>query len=328
MWHDLLSDVTPVQRKGDLLFKRDDLFAPLGPGGINGSKLRQCIWLLSRAHTLGYPGLVSGASVRSPQLMMTTAVANHYGMKSHHVIGATGPLTMRNHISVDIALRYGATFDIIKVAYNPALQRKVRELLAGEYKGWWHLEYGISLDHKTHDPQLIEEFHRVGAQQVQNLPDEMETLVVPAGSCNSLVSILYGLHLYPPKNLKKIVMMEIGPEKLHWVRERLDVITQARGDNKVIENFSRQILYEWEYHALHSRRVYTYNQQIKFNLEDISFHPTYEGKVMTWLTTHLPHYVNPATCVWIVGGEVNREYMISMAEKRGENALLSTEQYS
>ena len=35
-------------------WKRDDLFAPLGTGNINGSKLRQLIWVLgSRPHYEG-----------------------------------------------------------------------------------------------------------------------------------------------------------------------------------------------------------------------------------------------------------------------------------
>jgi hypothetical protein len=40
----------------------------------------------------------------------------------------------------------------------------------------------------------IEAFHRVGSEQVRNLPDHMETLIIPAGSRSSVVSVLYGLH--------------------------------------------------------------------------------------------------------------------------------------
>ena len=38
---DHLLDLTPVENIGGMWWKREDKFAPLGYGGINGSKLRQ-----------------------------------------------------------------------------------------------------------------------------------------------------------------------------------------------------------------------------------------------------------------------------------------------
>ena len=38
--------LTPVQSVGGLLFKRDDLYEPFGPGEVNGGKMRQCMMLL------------------------------------------------------------------------------------------------------------------------------------------------------------------------------------------------------------------------------------------------------------------------------------------
>ena len=45
-WSDYMFNLTPVEKVGKTYFKREDKFAPLGYGGINGSKLRQCIWLV------------------------------------------------------------------------------------------------------------------------------------------------------------------------------------------------------------------------------------------------------------------------------------------
>lgn len=98
-WDDYLYELTPVQKVGRLYFKRDDHFAPLGYGGINGSKLRQAIWLVKNyIDGGGSKTIYSGASVKSPQLPMTSAVATHFGLKSKHVIGATNqkqPLSMK-----------------------------------------------------------------------------------------------------------------------------------------------------------------------------------------------------------------------------------------
>ncbi len=47
MWHDAIYDLTPVEKIGDIWFKREDKFSP--DGMHNGSKFRQLIWLFSRA---------------------------------------------------------------------------------------------------------------------------------------------------------------------------------------------------------------------------------------------------------------------------------------
>jgi adenylate kinase family enzyme len=69
-WEDHLLDLTPVENIGGMWWKREDKFAPIGYGNINGSKLRQLIWLFSQKR---YPGVVSGAVTGSPQLPMVAA---------------------------------------------------------------------------------------------------------------------------------------------------------------------------------------------------------------------------------------------------------------
>ena len=54
MWHDAIYDLTPVEKIGDIWFKREDKFSP--DGMHNGTKFRQLIWLFSRAK---FPGVVA-----------------------------------------------------------------------------------------------------------------------------------------------------------------------------------------------------------------------------------------------------------------------------
>ena len=42
-WEETLYDLTPIDEVNGLRFKREDKYAPLGYGCINGSKLRQLI---------------------------------------------------------------------------------------------------------------------------------------------------------------------------------------------------------------------------------------------------------------------------------------------
>ena len=72
-WEDYLDVQTPIEEFEGLRVKRDDYFAPLGPGGINGGKVRQLVWLLARYRheqeaSGRAQGVLMGGSVKSPNL--------------------------------------------------------------------------------------------------------------------------------------------------------------------------------------------------------------------------------------------------------------------
>ena len=301
-WEETIFDLSPVEEVEGIRFKREDKYAPLGYGSINGSKLRQLIWLVQQYRINGgNEGLISGASVKSPQLSMGTAVASHFGLPATHVIGATNPVSSMQHSDVEIATMLGATFEYSKVAYNGALQSMVNRLLqTPKYAGYFHLEYGVSLDHKKHDPAKLEAFHRVGAEQVRNIP-ECDTLIIPSGSCNSLTSILYGLSIFKPK-VKKLALVEIGPSRRDWVAKRLAMI-QSTLKALPYDVTGAAEDYEITYHDLHGSKYVSYQETMKYQLGDITFHPRYEGKVMTYLSDRCPELLNPDNVIWIVGGE-------------------------
>lgn len=299
-WSNYLYELTPFEFHQGVWFKREDYFAPLGYGGINGSKLRQCIYLIDKyvKEVKNPVGILSGASVKSPQISMSTAVAKHYGLESIQVIGATKPETAVTHENVAIAVRLGAKFVITTVAYNPVLQKKVQELQK-TYPDHFKLEYGISISGSAKD---IEAFHRIGAEQVKNFPDEVEQLVIPTGSANSAISILYGLALFPPKSLKTIYIVLIGPNKTDFMQERLE---------KIAEITSLDMYGEYEYKGfdLHGTGYATYGDEMSESYDDIEFHPTYEGKIWRYLNAKHPEILTDKTCIWIVGSKPKLENM-------------------
>lgn len=315
-WEDFMYTWTPVQKVGELFFKREDFWSPLGSGSINGSKARQALFLAYKMYEKGCEGICTGASLLSPQHAITAAMAKHFDMQSLHVVGATTPESSSKHPSVAIAKLLGAKFDYIGSAYNNSLQPRVDKLVneARQHGHYWDkIEYGITLEHSKHPPELIQQFHLVGARQVANLPEEMETLIIPAGSCNTFVSIMYGLAACnlvkknaPHPNLKKIIAVGIGPSRLGWAEERLAIISN------VVNYEAGEYLYrndvEFEYIDLHRMGVYTYADKVFAEYEDIKFHPTYESKIFTWLKKHRPSELfSPKTVFWIVGGEPSLE---------------------
>jgi hypothetical protein len=340
-WEDHVWTPTPWEQRGGVWFKREDYFAPLGYGGVNGSKLRQCIHLLKQARDRGCPGVLSGASVKSPQLSMGTAVARHFGMESAHVLGATTPRTAMHHPNVEVAAWLGARFRVLKVAYNPALQAEVRRLLAGQLRGWYQLEYGISVGTETSEPAAVEAFHRLGSAQVANMPADVETLYLPAGSCNTCVSVLYGLaiHRLP---VKRVVLFGIGPNRLQWIDDRLRTIELAIGrpgfirslfiaDYRHSADLTREHNarpkydppYVLTHHDLHETKWVSYQDERPFAWEGISFHPTYEGKVMTYMRENQGEFgefwkSGGRAGFWIVGSKPLPAAMLRTLRSIGE----------
>lgn len=350
-WEDYLLHMTPVEQHGGIFFKREDKFAPLGYGGINGSKLRQCIWLVNQyiEHSPNPVGIISGTSVKSPQLPMGSAVAEHFGLKSLHIIGATKPDIAHKHENVATATWFGAEFYVNpNIAYNPVLQRKVQDILEHDerVKDYFYLEYGITLDHKAkwNTPERVERFHYVGSHQIANVPDCVETLVIPAGSCNSCTSILYGLARFTPKNLKNVYLIGIGPNKIDFIEERLNIIERVSGvytkpytriyhdspdkqskyettglDSFIGASNVPDFHFNLHHYDLHSTKYVDYQEEMPYSYSGIEFHPTYEGKMMTYVNERLPHILGDKTMVWIVGSKPRKEQMYYLLkDKLGE----------
>jgi len=280
MWHDAIYDLTPVEKIGDIWFKREDKFSP--DGIHNGSKFRQLIWLFSRAK---FPGVVSGAVKDSPQLPMVAACAKHYGMKCVQFTGTRKSMALA-------AENLGATTILTVPFYAPILNKRAKDYAAAHR--WLRIETNITVTTCDAD---IEAFHRVGSEQVRNLPDHMETLIIPAGSRNSAVSILYGLHRFPPKSLKKIVFMHINKnlqkhEKEMW--ERL----KACGIGA--------LPYQFETHDVFANGYTNYEKLMPFAYNGLQLHGRYEAKCWNFITdnpTAFRPYLNDRTLFWIVGSE-------------------------
>jgi hypothetical protein len=322
-WEDYLLSLTPVQKVDNLYFKREDFFAPLGYGGINGSKLRQAIWMFSNDQR---EVLISGCSVKSPQSPMGSAISRHYGCESIHVIGATNPVSAMRRPMVRMATWFGAEFDIVKVAYNPVLQNRVKFLRERGLKDFsYYLQYGITCPANSND-KFVYDFHILGANQVRNIPDEVENIILPLGSCNSAISVLMGIKLYKP-GIKNVYLIGIGPKHFDFLNQRLCSILESSGVN--VFDFNKQFQedklfeipetgYNLHYDDLHGMGFTDYQQEVKERYADIILHPTYEAKVFKYIRLKRPDLINSKTLFWIIGSQPTLEAMEPLKSELGE----------
>ena len=289
-WEQFLGKHTPWENRGGIWFKREDYFAPLGYGGPNGSKMRQLIWYVNRFRE-NKTHILTGASIQSPQLSMSAIVGAHYGFKSRQVVYSQ-PHTVLKHSNPQIAYGFGAEFEFASGPYNPIIQRKVSDL---KQEKSLVVEYGITLPIESYEPEDVRKFHEVGANQTLNLPPEIKRLIVPAGSCNSLTSILLGLSR-ESHNLEELFTIGIGPNKMSWMKQRLDYI----GVN------TNQWAFKWKHHSLHETGYSKYSDHFNGEtFEGVQFHPTYEAKMWRWLRQNEPIDRDDETGFWIVGSAAN-----------------------
>lgn len=284
------TDLTPVEDHDGLWVKREDLHRNAAYG-VNGAKYRACRHLMSRAVLEGAETVVSASSVLSPQAAMAAVLAEELGLDCRIIVGGTTPEKAVRHKSIAIAATAGAEIEAIAVGYNPALQKAA--FRAAEAEGVWRLPYGISTpaDAPLED---LEAFVKVGAPQTANLPDEVETLVIPFGSGNTAAGVLYGLHDERPEALRKVVLVGIGPDRLGWVEARLGQLGRTMVPEGV--ELVHAPLHPW---------FATYGDRMPETLDGIVLHPTYEGKVVRFLNQAEPDYWtrnDGTTALWIVGG--------------------------
>lgn len=187
--------LTPVQEVDGLHIKRDDLYAPFGPGEVNGGKLRQCVMLVNSVKK-DYKSLLTYCSIHSPQAPITAAVARANGMPCRIVYGGTTRESVAALPMPRLAMKYGASIVLAaRSGRHSILHARAKELAAQENS--FIVQYGINII--GYGDTLL----TAVAAQTENLPDDIENLVMTCGSGITATGVMIGLHRYG-KRVKRI----------------------------------------------------------------------------------------------------------------------------
>jgi 1-aminocyclopropane-1-carboxylate deaminase/D-cysteine desulfhydrase-like pyridoxal-dependent ACC family enzyme len=119
----LLHEETPVERRGNLFFKRDDLFEF---AGMRGAKVRAALSLCLRAKDEGFSTVVSACSRHSPQLAILGAIGREFGMSVEGFVagGSDTPIMQK-------ALASGVNLHRVAAGYSVVVQARAREYAEG-----------------------------------------------------------------------------------------------------------------------------------------------------------------------------------------------------
>jgi 1-aminocyclopropane-1-carboxylate deaminase/D-cysteine desulfhydrase-like pyridoxal-dependent ACC family enzyme len=280
--------LTPVEQRGDLLLKRDDLFAPFGPGGPNGGKLRQCHYLIAGKMKAGVKRVFTGCSVHSPQGPIVASIASQFGLECLLYVGGKDVESASRHPMVALARKFGAKIVCCNSGRHSVLYHRInkdRESMSGMV-----VEYGVNLERNY--KALVEST----ASQVQNIPPKVDRIVMTCGSGVSATGVIVGISMFE-KEVGELVLVGTAPHRLEKIKGRLSSLEKITGKKYRADNI--------KYVDMFSDPGFSYEREEPASIEGVILHPNYEAKVFAKYQKLLKSKALPEaqTLFWIVGAK-------------------------
>lgn len=281
--------LSPVEKLGNIFFKREDLYE--GIGGINGTKLRQAEYLVDTIikQNPKTKGIVTGCSIHSPQAAIVAGVCKQKNIKCIVCYGGTTLATLKKMPMPILASKLGASIQIVsKTGRHNVIYSRIKSL----YPDYGIIEYGMCI--KEELTNMISNI----SQQVQNIPDELDNLVITCGSGFSSSSVLQGILKYG-KKIKNIYLVHVAPNRIAKIKKNIGVLP-----NNVIPIM------------LFDRKNFHYEDESKCFYYGIEFHPKYEAKAFNWLMNESKiDIIKESTLFWIIGKEPKFTKIINNIKK-------------
>lgn len=275
-------NLTPVENYYGMYFKRDDLYKPFEDIPLSGGKVRQCLSLFidkkDDIESKYSSTVVTGSSVTSPQGIIVSRVCKEFGYRSIVFVGNTNPDNLKKKTLMRNILNMGGEFNCESVlAYNSVIdstiKRKIEEGLVCFNTG-----FGINV-REGNRHSILDSV----AFQVQNIPNNLDYLVVPCGSCIMYSGILLGVKKYH-KNIKHVVGVQISGYDRH------KDIDSMLNDSSIDYDF--RISKDYPYH-----KEVLVSITKNFHLDRI-----YEAKTFKYLINHMRDEIRgKSVCLWVVG---------------------------
>lgn len=275
-----LYDLTPIEEHNGILFKRDDLYQPFDDIPLSGGKVRQAMKLienqLDNIRNIYNNTVITGTSVQSPQGIIVSRVAKEFGVHSILVFGATNSKSIQKHNLVKNALLFTDRIDTeSKMGYNSTLDARIKTMMFDEGKDYFNIKFGINLDEDA--DAIVDTVSR----QCENLPDDLDLLVAPAGSGIMLGGIIKGCKKYNKKC--KIIGVQISGY------DRSSTIDHILGYNN-----------DYEYEQIIDK-TYPYSTHLDIQIAPgFKLDPVYESKAYDYMIKHID-IKDKKVLFWVVG---------------------------
>lgn len=283
--------LTPVELHNGVYLKRDDLFAPFGNDFITGGKIRQCISLIETNYDYikneCNNTIATAASIHSPQAVIVARLAKEYGFNCVVGIGNTTVEKALERKTMSLCEEYGAEIVVLSETqgFNNVLYSNLEKLR--QERPMFKVLFGYQVDDNR------ESILGKIADQVQNIPEEVTTLVVPLGSGVTFTGVLFGAMEF--KLNKRIVAIQpFGYDRRKDVHKWLGVPMNSA----LSKHFDVSVCPEYEYH----KGTYGYSNLLPYKVGEVELDEIYESKAYDMMVKEkLVDFDNEKVCFWIVG---------------------------
>ena len=285
------SPKTPVELNDNIYYKRDDYFQPFGDYHVNGGKVRQALIMfekyIDQIKTKYNNGVITAGSVHSPQSANIAKVAEMHEVNCFTCVGGTTEEKLDNHHMMRLTKHYGCEVKIVAGhGMSNVIHSRMRKL--AEENGYMVIEQGELLEKNP------SEMFYATAEEVDNIPDELDHLVVATGVGVQLMGILIGLKKYN-KKVKNIHSICVGPTREKHMKRYEDALLNLYEGMSWDRPSSLELN---EFNMIPHKAPYGQGHDVIVNgtyIDDI-----YEGKAHQWMEKNIDTQ-NEKTLFWCVG---------------------------
>jgi 1-aminocyclopropane-1-carboxylate deaminase/D-cysteine desulfhydrase-like pyridoxal-dependent ACC family enzyme len=292
--------ISPIEEYDNVLYKRDDLFSPFD-NGVNGGKARQAISLLT--NNLKYiqdvcdNTVITATNIDSPQGIIISTVANSLNIKSIVAFGyhwGRDKLIENNNL-VKKSIEAGGNIQIVaNASYTSTVNSAVQKIVND--KNYFPVKFGINASTNA------DSIFGVIENQVQNIPKDLDLLLIPVGSGLIFSGIIRGLLKYNIKP-KRIVGILSGMDSIKDIENNLiSYNVKNKHADETIDDFF-EVEYSLEYELYKSD--INYHKKIIID-EPFNIDPIYEAKTIRWFDKEIELgniSKEDKNLIWIVGNQ-------------------------
>lgn len=283
-------ELTPIETYNNILFKRDDLYVPYTDIPLSGGKVRQCQSLLTplldQIKQKHDSTIATCTSVHSPQGIIVATVAHKLGLKS--ILGVGGKVQFDKHSMLTYCNKnYNTELKILSgIAYNHQLYKELSNY--HKQKQFYIVRFGINLE--TNPEAILGSI----SNQAENIPTDLDNIVIPAGSGITAAGILLGLKQFNIKPKRVIIHQIAGNDRRKDIRSIL---------HQRLHLLSHTIKFDYV-----ADPTYPYSKELKHIVKDTATNsqfeldPIYEAKTYDWLIKRSNIDTDKErTLFWVVG---------------------------
>ncbi|SVB09290.1 uncharacterized protein METZ01_LOCUS162144 [marine metagenome] len=232
-------------------------------------------------------GVITAGSVHSPQSANIAKVAEFHKVKCITCVGGTKPENLDNHHMMRLTKHYGCEIKIVAGhGMSNVIHAREREL--AKENGYMVIEQGELLEKNP------SEMFYATADQVENIPDELDNLVVASGVGIQLMGILLGLKKFN-KKVKRIHSICVGPTREKHMKRYENELLKSQ-DGMVWDKPESLNLNEFTMLAHKS----PYGKGHDYMVNNSYIDDIYEGKAYQWMLENVDT-ANEKTLFWCVG---------------------------